>query len=252
MINNILAPGTSAIIDVFALVILSVFVVLGAVNGFAKTFVSIFGTLISFIFAALLCSSVAMFLENKFGFIQTVSNGLKGVLSGIFGEILMNTPLGVVSEEALTGNIALWLANIILTAKGNVNIPSDTTLNNIVAPIFGYYIVALIGFIALFIIIRIILFLVGELTKKAYKVKLVKAADISLGILLGFIRTFIFFSITLFIIKLIPLGFLQDLTVAIDSTIITKFFSNINIFELIIKTISSINVNGLLENIIAH
>ncbi len=252
MLNNLLISALGAVVDIVALTILVSLTVLGAVKGFTKTFISVFGILISLILSALLCSTMALFMESKFSMITSISNGLTGILNGIFGDELMNVPLSTANEELLNGNIALWLTSIILSAKNNPNISQTATLNQIVSPVFAYYVTVIISFVILYILFRIILFLVGELVKKAHKIVLVKKVDCTLGALLGFIRAFVIIGLSVAIIKILPIGFVQDFVIVIDNTILTKFCSTINIGSVIINLFANVNIGGVIEKVLAH
>lgn len=252
MLNNLLYSALGAVVDIVALTVLVFLTALGAVRGFTKTFISVFGVLISLILSALLCSTMALFMESKFSLITSISNGLSGILNGIFGDELMNVPLSMANEELLNGNIALWLASIILSAKDNPNISQTTTLNQIVSPVFAYYVAVIISFIVLYIIFRVILFLIGELVKRAHNIVLVKKVDCSLGAVLGFVRAFIIIGITVAIIRIIPIGFVQDFVIVIDNTILTRFCSTINIGSVIINLFANVNIGGIIEKVLAH
>ena len=64
--------ATHIIIDIVTVALLLIFAIVGTVRGFAKTFISSFGTILSLIFAVLLCSLVATFLEQSFGLFSAI------------------------------------------------------------------------------------------------------------------------------------------------------------------------------------
>ncbi len=240
---------TGAIIDAIALIIIIIYAVFGAKRGFVKTFFIVFGSLLSLIFAALLCSSVAQFTENKFGFISTVSDGVSGSLVKIFGEEIMSLPLSSATDGNLAqAGVSGFILKTILSLKDNSSVPPETMIKDVISPVFGYYIVAVICAIALYIVFRIIFFLVGELFKKMHAFKVIGALDGSLGFLMGTIQGVIVIEIILSILGYIPLGFIQNINAEISSnTVLTAFLSNINIYNLILKALSKVNVEKIIS-----
>ncbi len=252
MLNLLLALSTSAIIDIVVAALIILFALMGLFRGFAKTFISAFGSILSLILAVLLASTVATFLQNKFGLITKISDGLAGVLTNIFGEQIMDTTLAQATEENLAqAGVAGWIANIILSIRGADNIDMDITLNQIICPVFGYYITVIISIIALYIILRILLFLIGEIIKKLSKISIIGAVDKTLGLFLGLIRGIIFVQIAILIINVIPLSFFQELSVNIEASVLAAFINKINIFGIIINSVAGIgNVTDFIVNLL--
>ena len=253
MSNLLMYNTVGAIIDVVALIIIAFCMMSGAKKGFIKSLISTFGSFFSLILAVLLCSSVARFFENNFGWITGISGKISGILTKIFGQELMDVELGLVTEDVLSEqfNVSLFLIKTILSVKANSNIPLDTTLNQIICPVFAYYIVCIISVVILFIVFKIIFFLIGEIVKKLHSNKIIGTADSALGILFGAIKSIIIINFALMIISIIPIGFVQDLYVSIDSTIITKIVNKIDVFSLILKALASVNIADIITGIIA-
>lgn len=238
MSNLLLINKTGAIIDCVALLILIITVTISARNGFVKTFFSVFGGVVSFVIAILLCSTVARAMEDKFGIITSVSAWLEGVLNNVFGHDLMNTTLQQANERSLAeAGLTKWILEIVLSFKDAEGISPDVTLNKIISPVFSYYIVAGLSVIVLYIIFKIIFYLFGEIIKKMHKFAPVRAVDGLLGAVLGIIRGIgIIYSILMFI-SILPFGFVQNISQEINNTVITAFFSKINVFEYIMSKV---------------
>lgn len=248
MENLLLISKTGAIIDVVALLIIIISIFFGAKNGFVKTFFSVFGGLLSLLFAVLLCSSVAKFAESEFGAVTSVAEWIEGGLRKIFGEALMDTTLSEANETGLAeAGVATWLLKIILSMKGSSEIPVDTTLNQIISPVFAYYIVAILCVIILYIIFRLIFFLVGEIVLRLHTITMIRITDGALGAILGIIRGIVIIDIILMIISVLPIGFFQSIAVEVDSTILTSFLSSCNIFGYIINTLLTGNLNDIIN-----
>lgn len=248
MANLLLISKNGAIIDGIALLIIIISFAVGAKKGFVKTFFSVFGGILSLLLAVLLCSAVAKFAESEFGAVTSVSGWLEGVLRNIFGETLMDTTLADANETGLAdAGIATWLLKIIMSMKGSSDIPANTTLNQIISPVFAYYIVALICVLLLYIIFRLIFFLIGEIVGKLHTITMIRVVDGFLGAILGIIRGIFIIDILLMIISVLPIGFVQNIAIEIESTIITSFFSRFNLFGYIINALISGNLNEIIS-----
>lgn len=239
MIFNFLNITPSAIVDIVALAILLLFSILGAVKGFVKTFISTFGGIISLIIAISLSSLTVSFFESKFSLVTSISNGLNGLLSNLFGENVMNMTIGNASSEALSGNLSAWLVTIILNVKSGGTVDPNATLNTIITPVFGYYVVSAISILLLFVLIKIAFYIVGSLFGKIRKLKLVKGLDAGLGVALGLIRGANLIVIIVFIIGIIPVSFMQQLSNAIGQSSVVSFLNGINLFSIVFNLISS-------------
>ena len=252
MSNLLMYSTAGAIMDIIALIVLVFCVIQGAKKGFIKSLVSTFGSLFSLIFALLLCSTVANFFENKFGWITSISGGIQGTLTKIFGQELMDVEIGLATEDVLSEqfNVSLFLIKTILSVKDSSNIPADTTLNEIICPIFAYYIVCIISVVILFIVFKIIFFLLGEIVKKLHKNKIIGATDTGLGILFGAIKSIVIINFALMVLSIIPIGFIQDLASSIENSVLTKIINKIDVFSLILKAISSVNLTDTITNVI--
>ncbi len=251
MSNQLLSPSIGSIaVDGVAILIIVGCVLLGAKKGFVRSILSALGGLLSLFFAVLLCSSVARFLQGKYGTVTSVSKWLSGVLSNIFGETLMNTPLSTATEDSLlNAGLGGALLKLVLSLKGNVDITEGITLGNIIAPVFSYYIVAIISAIGLYIIFRMIFFVIGEIVKKLHSFKTVGKTDKTLGALIGAVRGIISIEILLMLFSAIPLGLFQDIMALVQSTFIVRLIDAINIFNLILHAIMRVNVSDIISGV---
>ena len=237
----LLTAGASAWIDIVALVLLTVCVIIGVVKGFVNSFINIFGTILSLLFAVLLCSSMAGFLETCFGLISSIASGIGGVLSSIFGETIMNTPLSSADQNIMSeAGLGLWLISIILDVKNNPSIPENTSLNEIICPVFTYYVAAIISVVILFILFRILFFLLGKLVSSLREeIEIVNKVDRILGAVLGLIQGIVYIEFALLIISIIPIDFFQMLTHEVSNTFLVNIIAHINLFHAIIGWIAN-------------
>lgn len=250
MNNLLLINTTGAIIDGVALIIILLSFIMGAKKGFVKTFLSVFGGLLSLLIAVLLCSAVARFLETRFGTVTAVSGWLEGVLSNLFGSDLMNTTLQEANESSLAeAGLAKWLLEIVISYKGTDGISQTITLNKIISPVFAYYIVAFLCIIGLYIIFRIIFYLIGEIVLKMHSLSLVRITDGILGAVLGLIRGVLIIDILLLLLSVIPIGFMQNIAVETDNTVITAFIGRFNLFGYILEQFLNGNISDIITDI---
>ena len=249
--NTLLTPHVNIIVDVVAVVVLIVFAIIGYKNGFVKTFFSAFGTILALLLAVLLASTVASFLSNKFNLVDTIGGWLSGVLNGIFGEKVMNTTLGNATTELLSEyNIAGFLIDIILSSKADTTIPLDTTLSQIIIPTFSYYVLLILCVIALFIIFKIVFYLLSALAKSLHKFMIFGLVDKILGLALNLISGAISLQLAMMVIGIIPLPIFNDINVAIHSSFICSFISYINLYNLIINVINRVNIVNIIKSTI--
>ncbi len=242
----------SAIIDIVALIIIIGFTIHGAKNGFVKTFFSSFGSIIALLLAVLLCSSVANFLEKTYGFTTTVSNWLNNFLNKTFGSDIMNTTLEDASTNGLKENgIAAWLINLILSVKNDGSIPMDVTLNQVICPVFAYYTVCIISAIGLYIVFRLIFLVLGVIVNKAHSIFLVALVDKNLGLLLGIVRGIFYVQFLVLVLSVIPLDFVQIISLNVDNSILTKFINSFNIYRIIVGLFASSNLTENIKNLIS-
>lgn len=248
--DNILLANPSALIDVFSIVFILVFAIVGAKNGFVKTFFKTFGTFISLLLSVLLCSLVANFLESKFGFVSTVSDWLKGVLTKIFGEDLMNTTIEQINNDKLeNGGVAAWIVKIVLSLKSDVAIPENISLNQIISPVIAYYVVCTIALVGLFIIIKIIFVLLGDFAKALHSIKVVGFTDGLLGFAFGFLQGIILLDVLIIILNALPFSFAQRISYEVDNTVLTSFLTKINLLGLFFDLIVKNGVDKLLSGL---
>ncbi len=239
----LLLSSFSATIDIVALCLFTAYALYGLIRGFTKTFFSVFGTIIGLVLAILIAPSVVTFLQNNHSLLDTMSNSFGGVVQGLLPKGLINTPLMEASQENLNG-VATIIANAVLFLKGNASVSPEATIGEAVASIFAYYVLLIICIIGLFIILKIIFFIIGEIVKKAYANKVVASVDRLLGLALGVINGIFNLGIILLIISIIPIPFFQQITLSISDTVFTKFVQNINIYQLILNAIVNNNIIG--------
>lgn len=236
---NILLSNFGATVDIVALVFVFVYATFGAIKGFTKTFFSMFGTFIGLIIAAALAPYMAKFLESKFGWITAITNSLPGVLDNFFSKELLNMPISSATEQTLAEmGLAGFLIKAVLSAKTNTKTPPNATVMQVVYPTFAYYIVVIISLVVLFIILRVIFHVIGEIVKKHYENKKIAKFDRILGFFAGVIHGILVLEMIILIASIMPLGFAQKIYSGVQASTFASFLEKINLFRII----SSINI----------
>ncbi len=234
--------------DGATILIICAFIIMDARKGFVKTFFGVFGGFFSLLFAVLLCGSVAKTLETHFGLITNLSARLNGTLSGIFGNELMNTPL---SEASTIGsNTASWLLKIINNLGVASELADETTIGSVICPVFAYYIIAILGAIILFIVFKLLFFVLGEIVHKLHAFAPIKTADTVLGLLMGLLQGVIVVQSVLMILKIIPVAFCQSAVLEIENTVVLRLLNNGNVFEMIINALLKSNLTDTIIGLI--
>ena len=250
--NLLLSTSVSAIVDIVALSLIIVFAVWGFMHGFVKTFFSAFGTIMSLLLAIILAPSVVNFLQDKYDFITTVSNGLTATLSGYFGNDVMNLTINEASREVLSGaGLTGFILDIIISVQADGSVSRDAKLSQIICSTFGYYLTFIICAIALFIVLKLIFKLISEIAKKRHAegkgfIKLDKA----LGFALGLVHGIIILEFAIIAIKTIPLGFMQDIYVGVQASVVAGLIEKISLFNLLMGLLTRVNVVGFIKNLL--
>ena len=247
---NLLLSWGGAIIDITALLLIFGITYLGAKQGFIKSLISTFGTILSLLFAVLLCGAVTRALENNHGTVTSVSNWLSGITSKLFGEKLMNTTLEEATSSSFDGSsVSQMLVNIVLSIKQKADVPKTVTLNQVICPTFAYYIVCAISLICIYFIFKMIFFVLADMTKLVQKVKYAGKLDRVLGATFGFLKSLFILDLILLLIGAIPLRFMQLISSAIDQSILVLFFRKINFINIIFDALLNNGVSKFINEL---
>lgn len=248
---NLLTSSGSAIISVIALFFVLGFALYGLIKGFAKTFVAMFGTILSITFAIILCTTVASFLESKFSFISSMADSLSSTIGNVFGKETMDMPLIYATEESIkSAGANKLLVKIALSIKKDTIYPIGTTLGQVLSPTFAYYITLIISAIGLFIVFELIFIVIGNIVRKNYKIKLVEKVDRTLGFALGLLSGILYFEAIVLIIGAIPLSITQNLHVLIEESSIARVICTINPYDSILSLISYNKISNFVYSLI--
>ncbi len=240
---SLVLSNLSATIDIVALALLLIIALYGLIQGFTKTFFSLFGSVIALFLAIALSTPVINYLQDKFYVVSTMSNNISGLVQDIFGKDLMRTKLSGATSSLLNGaGISGALVNIIISVKNKNVYPDDATVGDVVCPTIAYYIVLIIAVVALFVLIKLIFRIISKIVKKAYKSKSIARVDRFLGLALGLLYGIIVSELIILAISVLPFSFTQNIYIALQSSSIASFIEDINLLGLLTKKIIDTNI----------
>ena len=254
--NNLLAVNLPAIVDAVAIFFVATFTIIGYAKGFVKQFVSAFGTILSLLLAVLLCTSVATFLQSQFGFVETVSKSIGGTLSNILGADVSHLTLGeLVNEQGreilVQKGVAPWLIDIVMLFVNDTSaLPMDTTIYQILCPTFAYYVVIIIAVVSLFIVFKLMFFILGKYVHKLHSIKMIAVLDNTLGCLLGLFCGIVYLELIIMLLSIIPIQAVQDVYSAVHASVVANFIEKINLYSIVLKALSTANVVGFVKSLL--
>ena len=241
--TSLLMANLSATIDIVALALLFILALSGLMQGFTKTFFSLFGTAIALILAIIISPSIVNFLEDKFYAVSEMANNVSVPITNIFGSKLMQTKLSEATVGYLNNaGIGGALLNIILSVKDKSSVSGNVTISEVICPTIAYYIVLIISVVVLFIILKILFRTISKIVKKLYKSKTVARVDRILGLALGILHAIIVSELIILIISVLPLTFTQELYAGIQASSVAKFLEDINLLGLLTDRIINSNI----------
>jgi hypothetical protein len=143
-----------------------------------------------------------------------------------------------VSQEGLANNgLGSWLISAVLSINAeSVNI--GKTVGEIISPIFAYYIVCALSLLGLFILFKIIFFIISDLSNLLKEVRVVGPVNSILGGVFGLVKSVIIVDLIVIVLGALPFGFIQGLMQRIDGSLIVAFFDKFNVLGLMFNSLS--------------
>lgn len=236
---NLFALSNGAIADLVALAIILICVIIGIARGFVKSLLKSARKIVSLILAFLLCSKIAVLLDNWFNIIEVLSPTMGTLVEKLFGDAIVNTPF----NEALTSEntLTLTLINLVKSFIGHAD-TGATTLKELLSPIFSYYLTVVISFVVSLFVFRLVFTLIIKLFSAVVeKIKILRATDKILGLALGLFNAYIVISAGLTILAMLPFGFLESVSLAISESAILSFIDSLNLLSVILEGILKTN-----------
>jgi len=230
-------------IDIIIILVLLIFIIIGAVKGFAFSILSLFGSTVNFFIALFLTKPVSNLLNKLFNLELSLTNTFSTKLSNISSDFDISLS-SFSSQEELSSHVNNTINNSSLSGfskkilNSTVHITteniegSDITLNNIISKSVATFLTLIISFVIIFILIYLLLWILSTLSKKANKVDDIRLTDRILGVIFGFVKgSFIIIFIFSILSFFNENGILSDLFTYIkESTIGRWIYTNVDGF----------------------
>lgn len=233
------------VIDIIILSLILLFVLFGLIKGFTKSILSLFSWIVCLGLSVAFAKPFARILESWFGFGSFM--GTKFVesakcLPAIQGEMLGSDIISHITstENSLIGSLFKKFIN-------PTTFYTTETLTSTLSTNVGSLLLLLVSGIILFVVIKLLVLIIGKIIEKVTnKSKSLRSIDRILGGGLGFVKVSLIICVLLIICyvlgSIIPTEWLET------SRVLNFYYKvSITLFD---NTISKININSLIANII--
>jgi|GEM_PF-6143956 len=236
--------GNFPYIDLVIAIALIIYVLIGAKQGFIKSFVGLGGIVISLVVAFLLCEHVINGLDSLFN----IRSGMASLFErhflnmspaegslNIFSTRLTDGEMAAatVKESLKTLNLPGFVYNILESAAmgrlEGLDYSQGVTAASVVAPVVGNIVLSVITIIVLFVIFKVLISLATRPLKRLRKVKGVNVVDKVFGVSVGLVKVvvmaFVFMTVLTFVAPV-----QNFISVGIENSIIGKLIYDNNPF----------------------
>lgn len=172
-------------LDIIVIGVLIIFAIIGLMRGFLRGVLSLFSTLVTLILAIWLAKPVSGIVDSLFG----LTNAFAGSLEPTFLNFFTNT-----------GYTLPWIAqllNVIMGAEYMAGEPAVEVLSADFAHSVGQIITIIICVAVLYILIRIVLWLLGKLFRKITQNRTIGGLDRIFGVFIGVAKGFLYIFVVL-------------------------------------------------------
>lgn len=239
--GNLLADGVDVLLaeipDIILLIAVLIMGIIQAKRGFFACVFSFVGAIAAIVISVVATPHLVTWLENTWGFTTAVSNWLEGIISNWSG---FNVAIGEagtqISESDLTAALSAvgvpgFILQVIISLLPSVDF-AGKTIAQIVAPVWGGYILSGICYVVLFLVVRLVFWIVGKLLTKIFSsIKPIKVINSLLGFFVGLLQVAIFTYGLLFIATIIPW---QAAHSYLQNSFVVGFMYNNNLLALLI------------------
>lgn len=207
------------VLDIFVLIILVLFVIIGRQNGLVKGLFSLVSWLVSGVLSCFLGNAVANWVYDNY--IET------SITESLVKAFELSSP-----QENIINNLPKYLY-LLLNLFGVNNVETGETYNSLeeftkftteaLHPIITG-VLNVIFIIVIFIVFMIIFLLIKKLLLSAKKIPVIKSVDKFFGGVLGLCKGLIFVLVSAIIIKiLVDNGIVENLTSIVNQSYVCKF-----------------------------
>lgn len=206
------------IVNLVIVALLLLFMIFGIVKGFLKQVLSIAGTVLAFVLAAMFCNTIVDLIKNNTGVYTAIYEWLKGIVPNIDPSVIETYP-------AFLQEIFAPILNEAAAAAETV---ADTLTRLILS--FGVFLVIVL-------IVKIVVLIVGSILKAIVKAAALGGLDRFLGAIVGLAKGLLFVSALLFITEILIIPISEEVAAQIDQSVLAKIILDLNIYGWIFKLI---------------
>lgn len=225
-------------IDIVLIVLLVVFVAIGFWKGFIFSVLSLFSVFINFILSLFLTKPISS-LFNGWGLETKLASAFASKISSIHTGF--DTNMIGMNQEQINNHVSTTLSEgdfpfksmferMIDFSPEAVAHKTNLTLTDILSKSLGNFFSLVISFTVAFLLISLVLWLIGFISKKAKQVEGIRVVDRLLGVVFGLIRGAIAISTIFTVLAFFKEdGILQTVFEYIDSSTIGSWvYENMN------------------------
>lgn len=241
-LNLLVDINAGTVVDIVILVLTLIIVIVNVAKGFVKQVIGLVATIVALIVAYFLCSTLAEFVNNQFGWHDKLA---ASILKGLADKNSFDFSVLATESTVKDGIAALGLPGFMSDAviKLFSASPGTTaTVGQLISDVLAKYILLGASFLVIFIVLRLLLQLVKVLIIKLVSLPILKGFDRLLALVLGLVKVIIIVYIAVYIINLMPnVANFVDVTkkAVADSQIIT-FLNATGVVDWFLKIFSNL------------
>lgn len=225
-----------AVIDIIIIAVLLVFAIVGMIKGFLNTILSLFSTFASLAVAILCAKPVARFLNNVFHIVENIGGKIAGTITNItpFQSNYEGVADGLTGEELknyISGNNPSFkerVYNLFIEDSKVFNYSetittaeqADQSVVQYIGERLAGVISVIIATVAVFIALKIAVFLLSKLFDALTKNRAISGIDRTLGLIFGLVKGALLVCIVLGVFYLISNSTVQGW---IDNSTVTRW-----------------------------
>ena len=222
------------IADIVLVAILAIFAVVNISKGFFKQVIKLACAIVALLCAYLFCDDLINLLNGKFNLTQLVGEKLLDVFSksaAMLEELTEENLVAAISSLKLPE----FINEFAINALSGVTEGLYDNIGHYLSTIVTNYALTGAAFLAIYIVARIILFIVAKLLEALVKLPIIRNIDKILGFILGLVKALLLIFIVLFVLDVLPLEQLQPIKTTISDSYLTSWLQKHNLFTEIIN-----------------
>ncbi len=211
---NMLLASNLITLDIVLLVVFAICIIVGIYKGFANYVLSFIGTVVAFILALIFCDDLLKIIEPTKLYLDVK----------LFFEKIFPVDNNATLES-------LGLSDVVVKALQELG--ADIDLSTAVSTALTNLLLSFTCFLVILVSVKLICFILKKVFNVLTQLPLIGLVNRILGGAMGFINGILVVSAILFLISIFPVSALDGVRNLIQSSLITKFFYNNNIYAVI-------------------